>query len=86
MIFNSDECIALAECLEGIDAHTIKGYMINDNDSGKQVHIPYPVKDGQTVTGAAFHHGRFVSALRKTAMAEPKYVLYGYPAKEVIVL
>ena len=37
------------------------------------VHIPYPSgKDGVKEHGKAFHHGRFVHALRKAAMAQKK--------------
>ncbi|ELU04561.1 hypothetical protein CAPTEDRAFT_127930, partial [Capitella teleta] len=60
--------LGLGECLEGFDAHTIKGYVIH-YEGGKRVDIPYP--ETQEALGKAFHHGRFVMALRKAAMAEP---------------
>lgn len=58
-----------SDCLEGFDAHEIKGYVIHDG-SKRQVHIGYP--NEQEAVGKAFHHGRFVMALRKAAMEEPK--------------
>ncbi|KAL5492680.1 ERG1 [Sanghuangporus weigelae] len=57
--------LGLGDCLEGIDAAAVRGYcVVND---GKQVHIPYP--NGQE--GRAFHHGKFIMALRKKALAAP---------------
>jgi squalene monooxygenase len=66
----SHNIILLSDCLEGFDAHQIKGYVIHDEE-GNQVEVPYP--ENQDAVGIAFHHGRFVMALRKAAMAEPKY-------------
>lgn len=57
--------LGMGDCLEGIDAAAVRGYcVVND---GKQVHIPYP--NGQE--GRAFHHGKFITALRKKALSAP---------------
>lgn len=63
-------CVSL-ECLEGLDAQTVKGYVIHDQESGSQIQIPYPESESGAVhTGRSFHHGRFVMALRKAARNE----------------
>lgn len=61
----------LLECLEGIDAQTVEGYVIHDLESDDQIEIPYPRSTGGCIqTGRSFHHGRFVMALRKAAQNE----------------
>jgi len=67
--------LGLEECTESLDAHTVKGYVIHDLKSKAEVLIPYPKDDNVGTTGRAFHHGRFVMALRKAAMAQ-KSVTY----------
>lgn len=57
--------LGMGECLEGIDAVPVRGYCVVNE--GKQVHIPYP--NGQE--GRSFHHGKFIMALRKKALAAP---------------
>ena len=49
------------------------GYVIHDVRKGVNVHIPYPSESDRVEAGCAFHHGRFIMALRKAAQAEPKY-------------
>ncbi|KAK2498793.1 hypothetical protein MC885_007578 [Smutsia gigantea] len=50
----------------------VHGYMIHDQESKSEVHIPYPLSENNQVqSGRAFHHGRFIMSLRKAAMAEP---------------
>lgn len=63
-----------SDCVDGFDAHCVKGYIIHDLDSSSEVQIPYPMdSDTNTpVTGRSFHHGRFVMALRRAAQAEKK--------------
>lgn len=62
-----------ADAVEGLDAHTIHGYIIHDQESQSEVQIPYPLSESSQVqSGRAFHHGRFIMSLRKAAMAEPK--------------
>eukprot|EP00057_Strongylocentrotus_purpuratus_P009385 XP_011663859.1 PREDICTED: squalene monooxygenase-like [Strongylocentrotus purpuratus] len=62
------------DCVEGLDEHTVKGYVIHDLKSGAQVVVPYPKdKDsGSPITGRSFHHGRFIMGLRKAALAEER--------------
>ena len=60
------------DCVEGFDAHTVKGYVIHDTESSSQVHLPYPEKDRQQQVGCAFHHGKFIMALRQAASQEKK--------------
>ena len=63
----------VSECLSGLDAHTHYGYMIHEMTAKATVHIPYPRTDkGDKQFGKAFHHGRFVMALRKAARKEKK--------------
>ncbi|XP_055965168.1 squalene monooxygenase [Sorex fumeus] len=64
--------LGLEGAVEGIDAHTINGYILHDRDSKSEVQISYPLSENQQVqSGRAFHHGRFIMSLRKAAMAEP---------------
>jgi len=51
------------------------GYVIHDVHKGTNVHVPYPTESEGVKAGCAFHHGRFIMALRKAAQAEPKYGL-----------
>jgi squalene monooxygenase len=66
--------IFVSDCVEGFDAHTVKGYVIHDLESSSQVHIPYPKADERQKVGCAFHHGKFVMALRQAAQKEKKSV------------
>lgn len=59
--------------MEGLDAHQVNGYVIHDMESSTQVEIPYPEEEGRVQCGRAFHHGRFISGLRRAVMAEKKY-------------
>lgn len=61
--------------MEGIDAHTVRGYVIHDNQLDSAVQLEYPCDEqGKTLTGRSFHHGRFVMGLRREASKEPKSV------------
>ena len=55
----------MEDCLEGIDAVPVRGYCVVKD--GKNVHIPYPDRQ----EGRSFHHGKFIMALRKKALAAP---------------
>ena len=56
------------EVTEGIDAHTMYGYVIHDNDSKSRVDLSYPLDEHKNVTtGRSFHHGRFIMGLRREA-------------------
>lgn len=74
--------MGLEECLEGIDAIPVEGYQVFYGP--RAVPIPYPDEDGKVykkgkgveslsgkVEGRSFHHGSFVQALRKRAIAQP---------------
>ena len=72
-----DLMIILTDCVEGFDAVDVQGYVIHDLETGSSVQIPYPQEDiiqEQKKGGCAFHHGRFIMALREAAMKEKKYV------------
>ncbi|XP_062987204.1 squalene monooxygenase [Elgaria multicarinata webbii] len=70
--YNALKDLGLGDAVEGIDSHTINGYIVHDLESKSEVEIPYPaMADGQIQSGKAFHHGRFIMGLRKAAMAEP---------------
>ena len=57
-----------AEATEGIDAHTVYGYVIHDDDSKSRVDLSYPLDEHKKVsTGRSFHHGRFIMGLRREA-------------------
>ena len=53
----------------GIDAHTVGGYAVHDNDSKESVILSYPTDEvtQKLLTGRSFHHGRFVMGLREEA-------------------
>lgn len=71
LIFFELNCFA--DAVEGIDAQVVHGYVIHDQESKSEVHIPYPLSENSQVqSGRAFRHGRFIMGLRKAAMAEPK--------------
>lgn len=63
--------LGLEGSVEGLDAHLVHGYVIHDMESGTEVEIPYPQADESIQCGRAFHHGRFIMGLRRTALAEP---------------
>lgn len=63
------EKLGLRECLEGIDAIKVHGYQCIYHS--KSVGIPYTKDENQRpYEGRSFHHGKFVMALRRKAMAE----------------
>ncbi|XP_039594879.1 squalene monooxygenase isoform X1 [Polypterus senegalus] len=62
--------LGLEGAVEGVDAHTIKGYMIHNSETRTEVEIPYPVVESAVQCGKAFHHGRFIMGLRRVASAE----------------
>ncbi|XP_048058855.1 LOW QUALITY PROTEIN: squalene monooxygenase [Megalobrama amblycephala] len=61
--------LGLEKSVEEIDAHIVNGYIIHDVESRMVVEIPY--SQDQTQCGRAFHHGRFITGLRRAALAEP---------------
>ncbi|XP_046566747.1 squalene monooxygenase-like isoform X1 [Haliotis rubra] len=63
--------LGLGDCVEGFDAHEVKGYVIHDLETKAKVQIPYPSsEDNAIISGRAFHHGKFVMALRRKAQSE----------------
>lgn len=72
---NALEKLGLQECLEEIDAVTVKGYDVIYY--GQEVEIAYPANmvdgaedRGKRPEGRSFHHGRFIRRLREAAMRE----------------
>ncbi|KAH9523594.1 hypothetical protein Btru_040412 [Bulinus truncatus] len=68
--------LGLGDCVKNIDAHKIRGYVLHNLDSKTEVAVPYPeYKERNGVKpnsdGTAFHHGRFIMALREQAKKEP---------------
>ncbi|XP_070821624.1 squalene monooxygenase [Chaetodon trifascialis] len=63
--------LGLHGSVEGLDAHLVNGYVIHDIESSTEVEIPYPQAEESIQCGRAFHHGRFIMGLRRTALAEP---------------
>src|SRR3954454_16535457 len=77
------EKLGLAHCTEGIDAIPVHGYEVIYYGQG--VNIPYPPNAGAKSTkgsqeytnekggrpeGRAFHHGRFISQLRRACASQ----------------
>ncbi|KAK1172489.1 squalene monooxygenase [Acipenser oxyrinchus oxyrinchus] len=62
--------LGLEGSVEGLDAHTVQGYVIHDMASKTEVEISYPVKENKVQCGRAFHHGRFIMGLRGAASKE----------------
>ncbi|XP_050401170.1 squalene monooxygenase [Patella vulgata] len=78
--------LGLGECLEGLDSHPIKGYVIHDLETEAKVTVPYP-KDQDTdeiIQGRAFHHGRFIMALRKKAQEQENVTYIEATASKLI--
>ncbi|XP_072317369.1 squalene monooxygenase [Eucyclogobius newberryi] len=69
------KALGLEASVEGLDAHVVNGYVIHDSDTGAEVEIPYPQADGGVQCGRAFHHGRFIMGLRRSAMAQPNVTM-----------
>jgi len=82
------EKLGLAHCLEGIDSIVVKGYEVIYYGTG--VNIPYPANAGASVEGGlkasenekssrpegrSFHHGRFISQLRKACASQPNITI-----------
>ncbi|XP_075405394.1 squalene monooxygenase [Tenrec ecaudatus] len=64
--------LGLEDTVGDLDAQIVNGYIVHDHESRSEVQIPYPLSENnQVLSGRAFHHGRFISSLRKRAMAEP---------------
>jgi squalene monooxygenase len=67
------EELGLYSCVQGIGAMAVKGYHIYWK--GKEVTFMYPRMSKNAsarVEGRSFHHGKFVTNLRKIALSEPR--------------
>lgn len=82
------EKLGLADCLEGIDAIVVKGYDVIYY--GTEVEIPYPPNAGSAAIGGiktsqnekssrpegrSFHHGRFITQLRRACASNPNITI-----------
>jgi squalene monooxygenase len=68
------EQLGLSHCLEEIDAIKVKGYEVIYY--GQEVEIPYPQTDQNArPEGKSFHHGRFISQLRKACASQPNITI-----------
>ncbi|PQE17951.1 squalene monooxygenase protein [Rutstroemia sp. NJR-2017a WRK4] len=82
------EKLGLSQCLEDIDSIVVKGYEVHYH--GKPVTIPYPKIAGAAAEGGitdsknekssrpegrSFHHGRFISQLRKACASQPNITI-----------
>ncbi|KAK3076744.1 hypothetical protein LTS18_012183, partial [Coniosporium uncinatum] len=80
------EELGLRDCLEEIDAITVKGYDVIYY--GTEVNIPYPGNAGRPGTarpeGRSFHHGRFVQKLRTAAMRTPNVTVVETNATDLV--
>lgn len=84
--------LGLRHCLDDIDATTVNGYVIFFH--GEPVEIPYPANaieqnpeksTSRRAEGRSFHHGRFISQLRKAAMAHPNITVFETEVQNLIV-
>lgn len=91
------EKLGLGHCLEDIDAVVVKGYEVIYN--GNAVTIPYPMDAGAAAEGGfqgsetekkkrpegrSFHHGRFISQLRKACASQPNITIVETEVTETI--
>jgi len=82
------EKLGLSHCLEDIDAVNVEGYEVIYY--GRRVNIPYPAHAGAGSQGGAkyhadekisrpqgrsFHHGRFISQLRRACASQPNITI-----------
>ena len=75
--------LGLADCLDGIDAQRVKGYVMFKH--GEQAHLHYPSEAyGPDVDGRSFHNGRFVQRLRQRAAAAPNVTLRQGTVKRLV--
>ncbi|TAQ85209.1 hypothetical protein B7494_g6453 [Chlorociboria aeruginascens] len=88
--------LGLGDCLEGIDSVVVKGYDVIYY--GKEVIIPYPADAGETLgkgkefeneksgrpEGRSFHHGRFITQLRKACSSQPNITIVETEVTNVI--
>ncbi|KAI9794142.1 MAG: Squalene epoxidase [Piccolia ochrophora] len=80
------EKLGLRDCLEGIDAITVRGYEVIYYGEG--VEIPYPENADDTnrkrPEGRSFHHGRFIQRLREAARSTPNVTVVETKVTELV--
>lgn len=68
------EKLGLADCLEDIDAIRVDGYQVIYYGTG--VNIPYPPnEENKRPEGRSFHHGRFITQLRRACASLPNITI-----------
>ncbi|KAJ5113880.1 hypothetical protein N7456_002414 [Penicillium angulare] len=65
------EKLGMSDCLEDIDAISVKGYYISYHGEPVELDYPRETPSSPEPRGRAFHHGRFVMKLRQAALACP---------------
>jgi squalene monooxygenase len=68
--------LGLSSCIEGIEAMLVRGYHIYWK--GKEVTFLYPrmpKANHVRAEGRSFHHGRFITNLRRVASCEPRLTI-----------
>ncbi|BFZ16988.1 hypothetical protein BsWGS_20027 [Bradybaena similaris] len=77
--------LGLSDCIEELDAHSIKGYVVHNIADKSQVIVSYPrQEENNIVSGSAFHHGRFIMALREQAKKEQNVTYIEGTARKLI--
>ncbi|TVY91323.1 putative squalene monooxygenase [Lachnellula willkommii] len=91
------EKLGLSDCLQGIDSVKVVGYEVIYY--GNPVSIPYPPNAGAAAQGGfknsmnekstrpegrSFHHGRFISQLRKACASQPNITIIETEATDTI--
>lgn len=91
------QALGLTDALENIDAVTVNGYSVFLG-SAKSVNIQYPTPEqiparygaghpygtSDHYEGRSFHHGRFITALRRFMLAEPNVTVREATATELL--
>ena len=67
-----------SECLEGFESQVLKGGIINDTNPSATYTLEFPPEEDKLITGACFHHGRFIQSMRNCARKELKFVYCMY--------
>ncbi|TVY32356.1 putative squalene monooxygenase [Lachnellula subtilissima] len=66
--------LGLGDCVKGIDSVRVDGYQIIYH--GTPVDIPYPENEhSKRPVGTSFHHGRFISQLRRACASQPNITI-----------
>ena len=77
--------LGLAQCLEGIDAHPVKGYHLYWRGERTSFWFcPETAGRSDKPEGRSFHHGKFVNKLREAAKVEPNLTVLEATAVEIL--